>query len=472
MTVLKQFDSGSSQWVPIVTGVAGPTGPTGPTGVTGATGPTGTVSLDSPTFTGTPTLPTGTIATTQTAGNSTTAVATTAFVTTADNLKAPLASPAFTGTPTAPTAAAATNTTQLATTEFVRTEVANLVASAPAALDTLDELAAALGDDVNFATTTATAIGSKAPLISPSFTTPALGVATATSVNGTTIPTSKTLVVTTDKLSALAATTSAELAGVISDETGSGALVFGTSPTLTTPVLGVATGTSFNSITGLSSTTPVVNGTAAVGVGTTTARGDHVHPTDTSRAPLASPALTGTPTAPTASAGTNTTQLATTAFVTTADNLKANLSGATFTGIVTTGSNPAFSAYPAVNYGTSGTSVVYHTATLFNTGSHFNTSNYRFTAPVAGVYHFSLNLNVYNVSTGDYYMPALFKNGSGIHYGDRQYGLGATDTNANVSAAIYLSAGDYVQPYCVSSAGSYNFSGGSVWNSFTGVFLG
>jgi len=55
-----------------------------------------------------------------------------------------------------------------------------------------------------------------------------------TSVNGTTIPSSKTLVVTTDKLSALSATTSAELAGVISDETGSGSLVFGTSPTFTT----------------------------------------------------------------------------------------------------------------------------------------------------------------------------------------------------------------------------------------------
>lgn len=59
--------------------------------------------LESPTFTGTPTLPTGTIGTTQTAGDSTTAVATTAFVTTADNLKANLASPTFTGTLTAPT---------------------------------------------------------------------------------------------------------------------------------------------------------------------------------------------------------------------------------------------------------------------------------------------------------------------------------------------------------------------------------
>jgi hypothetical protein len=60
-------------------------------------------------------------AVTQTAGNSTTKVATTAFVTTADNLKANLASPTFTGVPAAPTAAAATNTTQLATTAFVTT---------------------------------------------------------------------------------------------------------------------------------------------------------------------------------------------------------------------------------------------------------------------------------------------------------------------------------------------------------------
>jgi len=88
-------------------------------------------NLASPTFTGTPTLPTGTIATTQTAGNNSTAVATTAFVTTA---------------------------------------VANLVDSAPAALNTLDELAAALGDDPSFATTIATSIGLKAPLASPTFT--------------------------------------------------------------------------------------------------------------------------------------------------------------------------------------------------------------------------------------------------------------------------------------------------------------
>jgi hypothetical protein len=77
------------------------------------------------------------------------------------NTKAPLASPALTGTPTAPTATAGTNTTQLATTAFVQAAVSNLVDTAPGTLDTLNELAAALGDDPNFATTVSTEIGTK-----------------------------------------------------------------------------------------------------------------------------------------------------------------------------------------------------------------------------------------------------------------------------------------------------------------------
>ena len=93
--------------------------------------------IDSPTFTGTPTLPTGTIATTQAAGDSSTAVATTAFVGTA---------------------------------------VANLVDSSPELLNTLDEIAAAIGDDPNFATTITTSIGLKAPLESPTFTGTVSGI--------------------------------------------------------------------------------------------------------------------------------------------------------------------------------------------------------------------------------------------------------------------------------------------------------
>jgi hypothetical protein len=88
----------------------------------------------------------------------------------AQSYYAPISSPNFTGTPLAPTAASATNTTQIATTAFVRGEISNLVSSAPTTLDTLNELAAALGNDPNFATTTASSIGLKAPIANPSFT--------------------------------------------------------------------------------------------------------------------------------------------------------------------------------------------------------------------------------------------------------------------------------------------------------------
>lgn len=77
---------------------------------------------------------------------------------------APKASPALTGKPTAPTAAPATNDTQLANTAFVKTAISALVANAPGALDTLNELAAALGNDANFAATMTKALAGKQPL--------------------------------------------------------------------------------------------------------------------------------------------------------------------------------------------------------------------------------------------------------------------------------------------------------------------
>ena len=86
------------------------------------------------------------------------------YVDTADALKANLASPTLTGTPLAPTASAATNTTQIATTAFVSTAVSNLIDSSPGALDTLNELAAAIGDDANFSTTITNSIATKLPL--------------------------------------------------------------------------------------------------------------------------------------------------------------------------------------------------------------------------------------------------------------------------------------------------------------------
>ena len=227
---------------------------------------------------------------------------------TAASTYAPIASPTLTGVPLAPTAAANTNTTQIATTAYVQTELTDLIGGAPGALDTLNELAAALANDASYSTTITTALAGKLALAggtmtgaidmgtnkitglgtptastdavtkayadaalvaapgnltgpitsvgaatsiasqtgtgtkfvvdtSPTLVTPVLGVATATSINGTTIPSTKTLVVTTDNLAVLAATNSAQLAGVISDETGSGALVFAAAPTLTGTVV-------------------------------------------------------------------------------------------------------------------------------------------------------------------------------------------------------------------------------------------
>ncbi len=100
----------------------------------------------------------------------------------ADNLKtaversgaldtyAPLASPALTGTPTAPTAEQGDSSTTLATTAFVNAAILRLIGAAPGALDTLEELANALGDDPNFATTMTNLIAEKAPLNSPALT--------------------------------------------------------------------------------------------------------------------------------------------------------------------------------------------------------------------------------------------------------------------------------------------------------------
>lgn len=102
------------------------------------------------------------------------------------------------------------------------------------------------------------------------------------------------------------------------NETIAGTKTFSTGPVI--PTAAVDTNTTQAASTAFvlaqaASATPLIDGTATVGTSTRFARGDHIHPTDTSRAPIASPTLTGTPAAPTASPGTNTTQVATTAFV-------------------------------------------------------------------------------------------------------------------------------------------------------------
>ncbi|MDI0778046.1 prophage tail fiber N-terminal domain-containing protein, partial [Escherichia coli] len=79
------------------------------------------------------------------------------------NRKAPLDSPALTGTPTAPTALRGTNNTQIANTAFVLAAIADVIDASPDALNTLNELAAALGNDPDFATTMTNALAGKQP---------------------------------------------------------------------------------------------------------------------------------------------------------------------------------------------------------------------------------------------------------------------------------------------------------------------
>ncbi len=74
---------------------------------------------------------------------------------------APKESPALTGRPTAPTAEGKDSSTQIANTAFVQAAIAALVGSSPEALDTLNELAAALGNDPNFATTVTNSLAGK-----------------------------------------------------------------------------------------------------------------------------------------------------------------------------------------------------------------------------------------------------------------------------------------------------------------------
>jgi hypothetical protein len=168
---------------------------------------------------------------------------------------APLNNPALTGTPSSPTAAADTNTTQIATTAFVLGQVSSVAPLMDGVAAVGTSLRYARADHVHPGDTT------KASLINPSFSGTPTAPTAAVDANTTQLAT-------------------------------------------TAFVVGQA-----------GSATPLGDGVAAVGTSLRYARQDHVHPTDTSRAALASPTFTGTPAAPTAAANTNTTQIATTAFV-------------------------------------------------------------------------------------------------------------------------------------------------------------
>jgi hypothetical protein len=212
---------------------------------------------------------------------------------TASSTYAPLASPALTGVPTAPTAAANTNTTQIATTAYVQTEITDLIAAAPGALDTLNELATALGNDAAFSTTVTNALATKLPLAGGTMSgaiamgtnkitglgTPTVSTDAATKAYADTMlplaggTMSGAIAMGTNKITGVGDPTNAQdvvtkyyldnvvlapsnltgpitsvgSATSIASQTGTGTkFVMDNTPTLITPVLGVATATSIN----------------------------------------------------------------------------------------------------------------------------------------------------------------------------------------------------------------------------------
>ncbi|WP_288077329.1 phage tail protein, partial [Pseudomonas sp.] len=288
--------------------------------------------------------------------------------------KAPLASPAMTGAPTAPTAAADTNTTQIATTEFVKTAIASVISGgiATSVAGKTGAVTLAVGD-----------VSGAAPLASPAFTGTPSAPTQSNTDNSTKLATTafvKSVVagINTGVTSVAGKTGAVTLA--VGDVSGAAPLdspaLTGT-PTAPTPTSGDSTTkiatTAFVSaaivkaggttLTNAAPTAETVNATAAVGTANTAARADHRHamPAEASTtasgfmsaadklkldgiqagaqsntvtsvagktgavtlavsdisgaAPLASPLLTGTPTAPTPTTGDNTNKVATTAFV-------------------------------------------------------------------------------------------------------------------------------------------------------------
>lgn len=246
-------------------------------------------------------------------------------------LKAALSSPAFVGTPTAPTAAMGVNTTQVATTAFVQSAVGGYIAKAVTGGTVTLTAAEASNVALKLSGTLTSNLLVVVPTTVPrawiisNETTGAFTVTVKTAAGtGVLVSQGKRNFVYTDGVNVYNGVNDIDFTSVAL--TGS--------PTAPTPAAGdndtsVATTAFVNTaVTGsLATAAPLVAGTAAVGTSTKFAREDHRHPTDTTRAALNSPTFTGTPLSTTAIAGTNTAQIATTAFVQSAISALVNGAG-------------------------------------------------------------------------------------------------------------------------------------------------
>lgn len=208
--------------------------------------------------------------------------------------RAPIASPTLTGVPAAPTASADTNSTQIATTAFVLGQAGTTTPQTDGTAAVGTSLRYARQDHRHGSDT------SRAPLASPTFTgTVTLPLSTAGFVKTT----------SGGVLSSTSTVAQSEVTNLTSDLALKAPLA---SPALTgtptAPTAAVDTNTTQLATTSFvvgqaGTTTPQVNGIASAGTSLRYARQDHVHGTDTTRAPLASPTFTGTVTLPLSTAG-------------------------------------------------------------------------------------------------------------------------------------------------------------------------
>lgn len=318
--------------------------------------------LVSPTLTGTPIAPTATT------GTNTTQLATTAFVQTqlaatipvwtvvgrTGNITlavgditgaAPIDNPVFTGIPQAPTAAQTVNNSQVATTFFVNLAVNNL---STAITNTLNSTYAPLASPAltgNPTAPTRTAGDNDTSIATTEFVTTAVATANTVAFANLGLTNSTLNTLSTNVINNYAPLASPALTGVP------------TAPTAATNTNTTQIATTAFVRAQLTASIPVTSVAGKTGT-VTLAVGDI-----SGAAPLASPALTGTPTAPTASSNSNSTQLATTAFVQTAVTGLATSSGVALTYAPL--ASPALTGLPTAPTASSGTNTTQVATTAF-----------------------------------------------------------------------------------------------------------
>lgn len=147
-------------------------------------------------------------------------------------------------------------------------------------------------------------------------------------------------------------------------------------------------------------------------------------------------------------------------------------------GRVTTPYQPAFHVQQSATVSGASTVIPWDTV-VTNIGSNFNSSNGRFTAPVAGMYHFMASVLFININTNG---PGIliYKNGSFVAYGSPgrlgasagggSYGFGGY-ASAGLQLNLYMNASDYVT-IVVENAGTSTIHSNNNWNNFSGFLIG